>query len=650
MRLLLFLVLFPSIVFAQNNGFEFGDISLADMAMKEYPKDTTAEAVVLNEFGDSYVLNASFNIKFEYHIRIKILKPHGTRFANYQIPLRINSPEKESLDYIQASTFNLEGNSIKETKLEVRNIFIENTSKYWELRKFALPSVRVGSIIEIKYQLESPFVFNWRTWEFQSDIPKINTEFWAKIPANYNYNIALRGYQSLSKNQSELVHSCVTTSSGGSADCSLLKYGMINVPAFKEEQFMTAKENFLSAVYFELTEIKRFDGSVIRYTQEWRDAERKLQIEEKFGIQIKQARKIWDDRIQESTKDLQDPIAKAKMIFDQIKKYYLWNNNYGIFTELGAKRAFESKKGNIADINLALVGALQSAGLQVEPALLSTRKNGLPIMLHPVLSGFNYVIAHATIGADQYWLDATDRLHPFGFVPERCLNGKVRVMSKVSTWVDLKPKDKNKKVTEVSLSVNKDGSIGGTLKVVHFGYDAFDQRKEYFSYSSADEYWKSQAKKWTDFEVMKYSCKGADSLEGNFTEQFEILFNEKADRETLYISPFLIESWKRNPFKSNERTYPVDFGAPLEETTLLKLDYQNLFAVDELPRSLATALPKSGGRFTFNVSNLNNAIQMTCNLTLNKSVYDSEEYHFLKEFFAKVVQTQESQFVLKKIK
>jgi hypothetical protein len=314
------------------------------------------------------------------------------------------------------------------------------------------------------------------------------------------------------------------------------------------------------------------------------------------------------------------------------------------------RKPFRERKGNIADINLSLIGALQSAGLQVDPALISTRSHGLPLMINPVITDFNYVVARLTINQDQFWLDATNPLYAFGFIPEHCLNGKARIIGKDSDWIDIKPKDKDKKITEVNLLVEKSGTLKGSLKIVHHGYDAFEQRKKHFSYSSSEEYWKAQAKNWNDFEVLNYSSHGIDSLEGPFTEEYEILFNQKAENDLLYFSPFLIERWEKNPFKSAERSYPVDFGAPLEETTILKLDYQNLYSVDELPKRSAAALPLSGGRYSFNVSNLNNAIQMTSSLTLNKSVYSSEEYHFLKELFARVIQAQESQFVLKRNK
>lgn len=651
MRILFLLVFTPVSLFAQlDHGFKYGAITYADLQMKGYARDTSAVALVLNEYGDTYIQDeGAFNLEMEYHVRIKILKKEGLRLASYEIPLRKGDSRDELVRNIEASTFNLENSAIKESKLESKNIFTENTNKRWNIKRFALPDVREGSIIEIRYILESPFIFNWRTWEFQSDIPKLNSEFRAKIPGNYSYNIVLRGPFQLSKNKTDLVKDCFVVGSA-KADCSLMQYGMSNIPAFREEEYMTAKENFLASVNFELIEIRRFDGGVTKYTEEWKDVDRRLATEDDFGDQVKQAKKIWGDPVQLVTQNQIDPLAKAKIIFDQIKKYYLWNENYGVFCENGAKKAYQLKKGNVADINLSLVGALQAAGLQADPVMLSTRKNGVPIMLHPVMSGFNYAIARVMIGADQYWLDATNALHPFGFVPERCLNGKVRVMSKVSEWVDLKPKDKDKKVTQFYLKPNVDGKVAGKLKMVHFGYDALDQRKKFFSSSSADDYWKNQSKQWTNFEVTVFSCQAADSLEKPFVEEYQLTFAEEMNADMLYFSPFMIERWQKNPFRSAERTYPVDFGAPLEEITLLEFELPQAYEVEELPKSAAFTLPQNGGRYIFSVTSLGNKIQMTSNLSLSKSVYSSEEYFLLKELFSRVVQSQEQQIVLKKRK
>ncbi|HCW07388.1 MAG TPA: hypothetical protein DGG95_08495 [Cytophagales bacterium] len=425
---------------------------------------------------------------------------------------------------------------------------------------------------------------------------------------------------------------------------------MRDIPAFKEEMYMTAKSNFISYINFVLSEIKRFDGQVRKYTEEWKDVDRRLKDDDQFGVQLKQAKKLFGNQMQLLTTGIDDPVQKAKFVFNEIKKHYNWNEVYGYFTEQGVKKAYQTQKGNVADINLSLVGALQSIGIKAEPALLSTRANGLPVMLHPVMSDFNYVIAHITNGTDQYWLDATNPLYSFGFVPEKCLNGKIRLMNEVSEWVDLKLKEKDKKVTEVQLVLKEDGSLFGTFKQTHFGYDAFNQREKYFSFSSKEDYVKSQAANWPDFEVINYVNLGTDSLEKPFIEIYNLKFSEAAIQEVFYLSPFIIESWKKNPFQSTERTYPVDFGAPLEQSILFSLTFPDNYIIDELPKNTAVSLPKGGGRLLFNSSMLGNKVQVGNTLSISKSVYNSEEYFTLKELFARIIQVQQSQIVIKKKK
>ena len=103
-----------------------------------------------------------------------------------------------------------------------------------------------------------------------------------------------------------------------------------------------------------------------------------------------------------------DSLKKAQQIFDFIKNWYTWNDYFDKYSDLGIKKAFDSKTGNVGDINLSLVAALNHAGFVAEPVILSTRDNGLPIEVHPVMSNFNYVIGKVKINNTTYLLDATD--------------------------------------------------------------------------------------------------------------------------------------------------------------------------------------------------------------------------------------------------
>jgi hypothetical protein len=245
---------------AQEIGFPFGQFTYKDLEMSTYPKDTSAVAVVLKEFGDARFEDDHHDIIFKYHVRIKILKKGGLHLADFEIPLRKIDRNIETIRDLRAITFNVENGSVKQDKLDPKNQFTENINKHWDTKKFALPSVRVGSVIELEYELRSPFIMNFRTWEFQSEIPKVSSEFWASMPANYKYNITLRGFLKLDKNENEISRNCFG-SGFGSADCLLLRLAMNNVPAFIDEDHMTARSNFLSAVTFELFEIQHFDGT-----------------------------------------------------------------------------------------------------------------------------------------------------------------------------------------------------------------------------------------------------------------------------------------------------------------------------------------------------------------------------------------------------
>lgn len=633
---------------AQESGFPFGQVTYKDI-QTTYPADTSAVALVLKEFGNAYFDPEHYDIVFEYHVKIKILKKAGVAQADFEIPLRKIEGKSETVRSIRASTFNIENGSMREMKFDSKNEFTENQSKYWDIKKFALPNVRVGSVIEVKYELRSPFIMNFRTWEFQSDIPKVSSEFWASMPANYKYNVTLRGYLKLAKNENEISKNCFG-SGFGTADCLLLRLAMNDIPAFTEEDHMTARSNFLSAVNFELYEIQRFDGSRDKISKEWKDVEMELRQDASFGIQLKRGGDIVDEKVEELVKGETDPLVKARKIYAFIKEWYRWNDVYGKYSELGIKKAFDSKVGNVGDINLSLIAALRYAGFNVEPLLISTRANGIVSELHPVLTDFNYVIAKLNLNEKVYLLDATEDYLTFGLVPERCLNGKGRVIGeKESYWFEVNAPEKQKQVSVQKLKIQPDGTILGSVQNTYFGYDAMNQRRLISRYPSEKEFIQSIIKGWDGGTITNYKIENAsDPLKPlGITLEVEI-GNDLAGAPTQLFHLFMFDRWEKNPFRSSERMYPVDFGVPMEEIVSMSLEYPVGYELDELPGKVGLMLPGGGGKYMFNVQNTSNTLTMYSSLAINKPVFTSEEYHYLKELFSHVVATQQTDLVLKK--
>ena len=555
----------------------------------------------------------------------------------------------ETVRSIRASTFNIENGSIREVAFNSKNEFTENRSKYRDVKKFALPNVRVGSVIEVEYVLVSPFIMNFTTWEFQSDIPKVTSEFFASMPGNYRYNITLKGFLNLNKNENEIKKNCFQFGTVD-VDCLLVRLGMNDIPAFIEEDYMTARSNFLSSVNFELYEIFHLDGGRDKLSKEWKDVEDELRTDPKFGVQLRRGGDIVDEKVKALIQGETDPLLKAQKIYDFIKGWYRWNEVYGEYSEFGIRKAFEGKVGNVGDINLSLIAALRYAGFTVEPLLLSTRANGLVSELHPVITDFDYVIAKLNLNGKVYLLDATEDYLCFGLIPERCLNGKGRVIGeKESYWHELNAPEKQKQISVQKFKIDTDGTLRGSVQNMYFGYDAMNQRKAINTYSTEKEFIQSVIKTWEAGTITNYKIENATDPMKPLSITLEVEVNSDLGGEpTQLLNLFMFDRWDKNPFRSSERKYPVDFGVPLEEVVSMSIEYPAGYEIDELPGRVGLSLPAGGGRYLFTIQNTSNTLTMYSSLVINKPVFSSEEYHYLKELFSHVVATQQTDLVLKK--
>ncbi|WP_207426401.1 DUF3857 domain-containing protein [Pedobacter sp. SYSU D00535] len=637
--------------FASAQNFPFGKPTSTEYELTKYSKDTSANAVVLREFGTAYISNSDVNVVFEYHVRIKIFNSKGFKHGTIEIPLRKNDANTfETIRDIKGVTFYPdENNLLRSANLESSQIFKESKAgKYHDLVKFAMPSLKDGCIIEYSYVIESPFRHNFRNWDFQSEIPKIYTEYFAKIPAIYNYNIALRGAEKLSKNTAVLEKECFNPGGGFKADCSVMTWAMENVPAFYEEEYMTAASNFRSAMHFELSDYTDYYGGKHAVTKEWKDVDLDLKKEDAFGIQLKK-KDFFESKVAPLTAGLSSELEKAKAIYNFIRGWYKWDNYSGKYSHTGLKKAFENRTGNAGDINLSMVAAMNAGGLNAEPVILSTRSNGIVNNLFPVLTEFDYVICKVNIGENFYLLDGTDPLLPFGLLPLRCINDKGRVMSfnKPSYWIDLKASQKETRTITLDLEMDESGKMKGRMNVFSAGYAAYGKRKEIKSFNSVDEFVESLDEKLPKIKILKSEVRNLDSLENILGESYEIEINA-TEKDHSYLNPFFMNRIAENPFKLAERTYPIDFGAPEEVRVNMQVRFPEKFEVVSKPQQTALSLPNSGGRVLANVSQEGNVIVLSYNMQLNKPTYSASEYPYLKELYNKIIQLQQTDIILKK--
>lgn len=638
--------------FVENQPYSFGKTTYRELEIATYARDTSASALIIQEFGHSTVESGNNNnLLYTYYVKMKILKKSGLEKADISIMLQRSDGKEDVLRNVKASSFTSENGPMVETMLSLKNVFSESYNKYWNVKKFAIPNVRVGSIIEYEYQIETPFfVSNFKPWEFQSDVPKLVSEYWATIPANYQYNMALIGLLKLSKQESEVLDDYFQPGGGRKADAARYKWAIQDVPAFVEEEYMTARRNFVAAISFELMEIQYFDGRKDKVTKDWKDAEQELRQSESFGLQIRRGKDIVDDHVESTISGESDPLEKTKKIYEFIRGWYRWNEYYGKYSDLGIRKAFEKKEGNVGDINLSLIAALKYGGLEVEPVILATRDKGLPKELFPVLTDFNYVIAKVNIGDKFYLLDATDDFVPFGVLPERCLNGKGRVLGeKESAWLDIKPMDRGRRIHLIALKLEEDGKLKGEMNTTYSGYSAASVRRKVYSFTTPELYVKDLSDETAQFDVSDFSFDNLASFSKPLVEKLKVEL-EPLDltQPITTFNPMIVDRWQNNPFKSSERLFPVDFNFPFEQIVIMTLELpSSLEIIDALPK-LAIGLPNNGGRFVSEIQVTGNKIQFMSSLLISKSVYLSNEYLALKEFFSQLVARQNNDLIFRK--
>jgi hypothetical protein len=314
------------------------------------------------------------------------------------------------------------------------------------------------------------------------------------------------------------------------------------------------------------------------------------------------------------------------------------------------RKAFNEKTGSASEINLALINALQASGLEAEIGLLSTRNNGLPIKRYAVMTDFNYLIAFVKINGENYFLDATDKLAPFGILPFQCLNYDLRVMdfNNGSYWEIIKPYENNINFVNVQVKEDEDFGFSGKLRETNMGYSALNKRKE-LKDANKNEYLRSKENEYVNLEITSYSITDQHDIDKPLVEDFDIHL-ELNHEESLIFNPFLFKEFRRNPFQLDERNYPVDFGHPQKYTYNFSLDVSGKYELLELPKNQTFKMPDDMGETSVIYTESDGVIQVRFHIYINEHHFEPESYEGLKTFFNLVVQIQNNApLLLKKI-
>ncbi len=628
---------------AQKSPIKFGVIPLEDLKMTVYDKDSSASAVILADYGEAFIRTTTVSavLNFDRHVRIKILKKDGLKWADASIPLYHSGSSEEKVVRLKATTYHLENGKLVETDMSKDAIFKEKFNRDYRIQKFTLPNVKEGSIIEYSYTVTSDFLFNFPDWQFQYDIPVKHSEYWALFPDFCIFEKYMQGYIPPTSYE---VNSKTTVDFKTQAHHWISK----NVPAFKAEPYMTCEDDYVSKINFALARID-IPGEVSRDIMgTWAKYNSDLLQSENFGRAITGSG-FLKKKAEEITSGMTDPMQKVTALFNYVQGTLEWDGTKDKYVD-NLKDVIEKKKGTAADLNIILASMLEKVNISSDMVLLSTRDHGFIRQQYPMASQLNYAICMVRVGDKTLFLDATEKYLPMGVLPERCLNGLGLVISKTNHgWVDIEPKVKAKTVISSELKLEGDGEITAKVNMTCDGYDAHRLRDSYYKKGEADYVKGFLADK--NWEIAKSEFQNIKEINNAPQQIHEFTVDEYATLagNVVYLNPFVTGQTKENVFKLPTREYPVDFGSPIEKVYMSKITLPEGFTVDELPKPKIIVLPGNAGKYSYNITQMGNTLNVVSMLQINKSLFLQDEYPILREFYTQMIAKQAEQIVLKKL-
>lgn len=627
---------------------EFGKPSSEERELVRYEKDTTASAVILHEQASFDYLPSEKGLILVKSIykKIKVFDAKNFDRLVETIPLIASSQYSETLRGFRGYVHN--GN-LKHI-LKDENILPAYAEGRGAAVDLLVSHVENGSIIEYVYRIESPFLFNFRGWNFQNEMPTLYSELITKIPVGFSFNQALYGSKELYLHDAGWSQDCIqNTNQGIIFRCPVERYAMKDIPAFKKEEFMLSPENYLSRIEFEPEKFMTIGKRAYRFSTDWKTVDKSFKKDQLFGKQLRNS-KYLKKHIPDSILSIPNDLDKAKAIYYFIQSHYTWN---GMFYSYGSpvKDIFKTKKGSATEINVSLINALQAAGLDAKLMMTSTRENGLPTIHHPVMTKFNYNLVHLTVEGKTYLLDATDQDLVFGMVPFYALNVQGRLMDfkKGSSWSPITPYEKNFYFVKSSSKAQEDGSFKGDVHYSSSGYIALEYRKT-LKEVELQEYLNSKSYTEDSREITNYTIHESAHTEDLYKEEHAITFTPEEWEDGLKIKAFVNHHFiDKNPFESGERLYPIDFGHPLSIIYQNTIEVGDKYSIKKLPESRIIRLSDDDGQCSVSYQLEGSTLQINFQLKLNEYRFQVDAYPALKQFFEFATEAMEDVIELKKI-
>jgi hypothetical protein len=614
-KLLPFLLLFFSITsYGQKDPAVFGKIDIEDLRITTYKPDSTAPALVLCDFG----WFSSSKLQFTRLLRIKILKKEGYELGNSKYLTRAKPA-------IRAITYNLDGDEIIKDKLKGTDVYTKQIASSLYETSFAMPNVKEGSVLDIEFiyaGLPSEWSFQWMIPVRHSELVIQHTDF---IEFTRNFF----GYTPLKISEPT-------------------RWVAEDVPAYRPEPFINSPENYITKFEIMLKRIY-FPGYNQEINTSWANINSLLLQEPSFPS-VSTISLCLSPVVAELKKSGKTGEALIRAAFEKAREVKYNEENSLFISEEGLCARLKMRSGNPADVNSILIQLLKRLDIECYPVVLSTRDNGVISELTPAVEKLNYVMAAVKTENGFRLLDATEEFMPCTLLPERCINGNAMVvMPSNPVWVPVICDGKEKRSVTFNLSLDDDLSLKGVIILDAREYAAYDFRKEYARYNDKDEYLRSLEKKHPGLTITEATINNVEDLYSSVNAIYSVRIDGAATRidDEVYINPMIFESLAENPFKHNERMYPVSYSRKTENKVVFNLILDEKHTLGSLPPVAAGKTRNNSLSYSYKTNVSDDQVQVVYNFNINEFTVLQNQYTELREVYNQIVRKHQEPLIIK---
>mgnify|MGYP002857561529 CR=1 FL=1 len=629
-------------------NLKWGKPTQEELTMTAYAPDKEADAVELfKSVSVNYdIINGNFRVFHRVKCRLKVLKPEGKRVADVSISYRENETnriEREAVLGLKATAYNYDNGKLTKTKMESSMVNTERIDKTYKRLKFSVPQVRVGTVIEYEYRIESDFYFTLRDWYAQTDIPVAYTQYELSVPEWLSFNIEERGMESLEKKQDT---GRLTVGDENVATNETTFIGR-HLPALKGDDYVWAAEDYGNKVTHELKGVY-IPGAVYKdFTSKWEDIDKALLDDDEFGGRLKKSSPLKADILAAGIPDLADKRERAAAVYQLLKQRVRWNGDYKLWAKSGTK-VLKEGTGSNADLNFLYMNMLHDAGLQAVPVLLRLRDYGRLPLTHASMKYLStFVVGIEDTDSTLTYIDGSVEDGYMDVLPTRLLVERARVVQKGKPgyWVNLLSTARGKDVTVVQAALTADGLLKGQ-KTSNLTEEAAALLRREWRTAKDSLDMIQQMQERDGIEIQHYQLKGQHDFSPAASEI--INFTKQCDTagDMIYLNPLVVLPIRNNPFTAEARRLPVEFPYCQSEMQNVVITLPQGYQVEELPKPIVLRLDGITARILYQLTE--GGLNVQYRMNIERTFFDQSQYSDLKDLFDKLTENVKHIITIKK--